>query len=93
MENALHASNLVSLLAGSRSIDAFEKIELLGAGTYGKVYKARDRISNEIVAIKRSSLVLSRTPEAGVCFSTFSLSVAPFPFPIVLLIFYFTYFW
>ncbi|KAK9760368.1 kinase subunit of RNA polymerase II carboxy-terminal domain kinase I, variant 2, partial [Basidiobolus ranarum] len=42
-------------LAGvkSRSLDIYEKIDQVGEGTYGKVYKARNRHTGIIVALKR----------------------------------------
>uniref|UniRef100_A0A6V7P5P1 [RNA-polymerase]-subunit kinase n=1 Tax=Ananas comosus var. bracteatus TaxID=296719 RepID=A0A6V7P5P1_ANACO len=36
-----------------RSIDEFERLNKIGEGTYGVVYRARDRITGEIVALKR----------------------------------------
>ena len=36
-----------------RDIDAYEKKFQVGEGTYGSVFVARDRSSNEIVALKR----------------------------------------
>mmetsp|Transcript_18907 Transcript_18907/g.19167 ORF Transcript_18907/g.19167 Transcript_18907/m.19167 type:complete len:507 (+) Transcript_18907:399-1919(+) len=36
-----------------RDVDAFEKKYQVGEGTYGSVFVARDRTSNEIVAMKR----------------------------------------
>ncbi|GBG74215.1 hypothetical protein CBR_g17928 [Chara braunii] len=38
---------------GSRSVECFEKLELIGEGTYGQVYKARERKTGEIVALKK----------------------------------------
>lgn len=32
---------------------AFEKLEQVGEGTYGQVYRARDRVTNQIVALKK----------------------------------------
>jgi serine/threonine protein kinase len=32
--------------------DKYEKIEKIGEGTYGLVYKARDQTTREIVALK-----------------------------------------
>ena len=36
-----------------RSVDDFEKLSKIGEGTFGDVYKARDRRSNDIVALKQ----------------------------------------
>ncbi|KAI3812261.1 hypothetical protein L1987_16968 [Smallanthus sonchifolius] len=36
-----------------RRADTFEKLEKIGQGTYSNVYKARDALSNKIVALKR----------------------------------------
>ena len=44
-----------------RSVLAFEKLQCVGKGTYGTVYKARDRDSGEIVALKK--LRMSRESE------------------------------
>ncbi|KAG8068955.1 hypothetical protein GUJ93_ZPchr0005g14663 [Zizania palustris] len=38
---------------GSRSVDCFEKLEQIGEGTYGQVYMARERETQEIVALKK----------------------------------------
>merc|ERR1712045_489431 len=37
-------------------IDKYEKIEVIGEGTYGIVYKARDTDTNEIYALKKIRL-------------------------------------
>jgi cyclin-dependent kinase 2 len=37
-------------------MDNFERLESIGEGTYGVVYKARDRNSKEIVALKKIKL-------------------------------------
>jgi len=34
----------------------YEKIEKIGEGTYGKVYKARDKKINKIVALKKTRI-------------------------------------
>ena len=34
----------------------YEKIEKVGEGTYGVVYKARDRVTGEIIALKKIRL-------------------------------------
>ena len=36
--------------------DHFEKQQKIGEGTYGLVYKARDILTNEIVALKKVKL-------------------------------------
>ena len=36
-----------------RPVTEFEKLNRIGEGTYGVVYRARDTISNEIVALKK----------------------------------------
>jgi len=38
---------------GSRSVELFEKVEQVGEGTYGQVYKAKDKETGEFVALKR----------------------------------------
>ena len=41
----------------SRSMrDKYDKIEKIGEGTYGYVYKAKDTTNNEIVALKKIKL-------------------------------------
>ncbi|THU57429.1 hypothetical protein C4D60_Mb03t03440 [Musa balbisiana] len=40
----------------SRAMDAFEKLEKVGEGTYGKVYKAREKSTGKIVALKKTRL-------------------------------------
>jgi serine/threonine protein kinase len=37
-------------------MDNFQKIEKIGEGTYGIVYKARDKITNQFVALKKIRL-------------------------------------
>ncbi|KAL8547437.1 hypothetical protein ACS0TY_006964 [Phlomoides rotata] len=37
-------------------MDQYEKVEKIGEGTYGVVYKARDRLTNEIIALKKIRL-------------------------------------
>ena len=42
--------------APCRSVDNFERLGCIGAGTYGVVYQARDKDTGEIVALKRIRL-------------------------------------
>ncbi|KAM0945425.1 putative cyclin-dependent kinase CMGC-CDK-Pl family [Dioscorea sansibarensis] len=37
-------------------MEQYEKVEKIGEGTYGVVYKARDRSNNELIALKRIRL-------------------------------------
>ncbi|XP_056691052.1 cell division control protein 2 homolog C [Spinacia oleracea] len=41
------------------AMDAFEKLEKVGEGTYGKVYRAREKSTGKIVALKK--LVFTKT--------------------------------
>lgn len=45
-----------SLTEGCRSSDLYDKLEKIGEGTYGAVYKARCRETNELMALKRLKL-------------------------------------
>ena len=36
-----------------RSMAAFEQLDQIGEGTYGQVYRARDRVTNQVMALKR----------------------------------------
>uniref|UniRef100_K3WI05 Cyclin-dependent kinase 2 homolog n=1 Tax=Globisporangium ultimum (strain ATCC 200006 / CBS 805.95 / DAOM BR144) TaxID=431595 RepID=K3WI05_GLOUD len=38
---------------GTRGVDAYEKLECIGAGTYGQVYMAKNKQTGEVVAIKK----------------------------------------
>ncbi|KAI9020503.1 kinase-like domain-containing protein [Hyaloraphidium curvatum] len=50
-------------MAGNHVKDNYEKIEKIGEGTYGVVYKARDKKSGDIVALKKIRL---ETEDEGV---------------------------
>jgi cell division cycle 2-like len=43
----------VPVLAGCRSVDVYEKLNKIDEGTYGVVYRARERETKRIVALKR----------------------------------------
>ncbi len=38
------------------AMENFQKIEKIGEGTYGVVYKARDRLTGQLVALKKIRL-------------------------------------
>ncbi|KAI4336610.1 hypothetical protein L6164_015114 [Bauhinia variegata] len=44
---------LVNMLQGCRSVDEFERLNKIDEGTYGVVYRARDKKTGEIVALKK----------------------------------------
>ncbi|CAM9553810.1 unnamed protein product [Chrysoparadoxa australica] len=41
------------LVQGCRSVEVFERMEYIDEGSYGKVFKARNKVTKEIVAIKQ----------------------------------------
>ena len=47
-----------------RSLDCFTSLEVIGEGTYGKVYKAVDKRTNKFVALKRMKM---NNEKEGVC--------------------------
>ena len=40
----------------AEDMERYSKLEKIGEGTYGVVYKARDKLSNNIIALKRIRL-------------------------------------
>ena len=50
------ASTVVTLQIAMVNIDEYERLEKIGEGTYGVVYKARSIRTNQIVALKRIRL-------------------------------------
>lgn len=47
---------------GCRSVEIYEKLNKIAEGSYGVVYRARNKITGEIVALKKLKL---RSPEGG----------------------------
>ncbi len=39
-----------------RAVDQYQKLEKIGEGTYGKVYKAKDKNTGKLVALKKTRL-------------------------------------
>jgi len=46
----------VSLFINLLTCGQYEKVEKIGEGTYGVVYKARDKVTNETIALKKIRL-------------------------------------
>ena len=63
VEEPVMARKRVHLLEGCRSIENFEHLNVIDEGSYGVVYRARDKVSGEICAVKKVKLDLSSTGE------------------------------
>ncbi|GAB4840576.1 hypothetical protein Ancab_021345 [Ancistrocladus abbreviatus] len=50
----------VNMLQGCRSVDEFERLNKIDEGTYGVVYRARDKKTAEIVALKKVKMEKER---------------------------------
>ncbi|KAK8512797.1 hypothetical protein V6N12_030213 [Hibiscus sabdariffa] len=50
----------VNMLHGCRSVDEFERLNKINEGTYGVVYRARDKKTGEIVALKKVKMEKER---------------------------------
>ncbi|XP_065874297.1 cyclin-dependent kinase G-2 [Euphorbia lathyris] len=50
----------VNMLLGCRSVDEFERLNKIDEGTYGVVYRARDKKTGEIVALKKVKMEKER---------------------------------
>jgi hypothetical protein len=45
-----------AVAAAAAAMENYEKIEKIGEGTYGKVYKAKDKTNGTLVALKKTRL-------------------------------------
>ncbi|ONM16457.1 hypothetical protein ZEAMMB73_Zm00001d003222 [Zea mays] len=50
----------INMLQGCRSVDEFERLNKINEGTYGVVYRARDKKTSEIVALKKVKMERER---------------------------------
>ncbi|KAL6652485.1 hypothetical protein ACP70R_011410 [Stipagrostis hirtigluma subsp. patula] len=50
----------INMLQGCRSVDEFERLNKINEGTYGVVYRARDKKTDEIVALKKVKMEKER---------------------------------
>ncbi|GKV43466.1 hypothetical protein SLEP1_g50756 [Rubroshorea leprosula] len=50
----------INMLQGCRSVDEFEKLNKIDEGTYGVVFRARDKKTGEIVALKKVKMEKER---------------------------------
>jgi cell division cycle 2-like protein len=50
----------INMLQGCRSVDEFERLNKINEGTYGVVYRARDKKTSEIVALKKVKMEKER---------------------------------
>ncbi|KAJ0544943.1 putative protein-serine/threonine kinase CMGC-CDK-PITSLRE family [Helianthus annuus] len=53
-------SRSVNMLQGCRSVDEFERLNKIDEGTYGVVYRAKDKKTGEIVALKKVKMEKER---------------------------------
>ncbi|XP_061366564.1 cyclin-dependent kinase G-2-like [Gastrolobium bilobum] len=56
----IHMQRNTNMLQSSRSVCEFEMIKKINEGTYGVVYKAKDKKTGEIVALKKVKMNLER---------------------------------
>ncbi|XP_050375158.1 cyclin-dependent kinase G-2 [Argentina anserina] len=59
-EPAAPPQRMVNMLQGCRSVDEFERLNKIDEGTYGVVYRAQDKITGEIVALKKVKMEKER---------------------------------
>lgn len=56
----MHPQRNINMLQSCRSVCEFEMIKKINEGTYGVVYKARDKKTGEIVALKKVKMNIER---------------------------------
>ncbi|KAF5952844.1 hypothetical protein HYC85_010788 [Camellia sinensis] len=59
-ELAVPPQRTVNMLEGCRSVDKFERLNKIDEGTYGVVYRAKDKKTGEIVALKKVKMEKER---------------------------------
>lgn len=59
-EPAAPPQRSVNMLQGCRSVDEFERLNKIDEGTYGVVYRAQDKKTREIVALKKVKMEKER---------------------------------
>lgn len=60
-QEPMHApQRSINMLQGCRSVDEFERLNKIDEGTYGVVYRARDKITGDIVALKKVKMEKER---------------------------------
>lgn len=52
-QQKLAAENQTSKAVAKDTLDQFEFLKVMGKGAFGKVFKARDKLSQELVAVKQ----------------------------------------
>lgn len=55
-QTVVETSQSFGWVGGFWIMERYQKMEKIGEGTYGVVYKAKDRVTGEIVALKRIRL-------------------------------------
>ncbi|KAM0947018.1 putative protein-serine/threonine kinase CMGC-CDK-PITSLRE family [Dioscorea sansibarensis] len=59
-KTAQPAQRCINMLLGCRSVDEFERLNKIDEGTYGVVYRARDKKTGEVVALKKVKMEKER---------------------------------